>query len=117
MATSFVVVRRRRAVAANAGFRVGIKYGHKAAGLGKWQRTEQHRVDHGKNRQIGAETNGECQKSRSCESGRLSQQSGSVTQLPLKFIKQVNSERLAAIPFDIGKAPKLYPREAGRFPR
>ncbi len=50
MTTSFVIVGQRRAVAVDAGFRIRIEYRHKPVWRGKWQRTEQDRVDHGKNR-------------------------------------------------------------------
>ena len=87
----------RGTVAIDAGFRIGIEYGHEPVGVGKWQRAEQDGVDHGEDRQIGAETDGECEKSGGRESGRLSQQSGGVTQLPAKLIEQVKAERLAAV--------------------
>src|SRR6202023_1259858 len=55
------------------------------------------------------------QKRGGCESGCLSEQSDSVTQLPTKLIEQLNAKCLAAVPFDIGKAAELSVCEAGRF--
>src|SRR5258708_33400848 len=115
MTSAFVVVGQRGAVALDAGFRVRIEYRHEAVGLGKWQRMEQDRVDHGKNRQIRSEANGEGQKGSGSESGCLSQQSRGVTQLPAQLIKQVNSKCLAAMHFDVVQAAELHPYQAGRF--
>ena len=117
MAAAFVVVGQRGTVAFDASFRISIEHGHEPAGIGKWQRTKQDRVDHGEDRQIGAKTDGERQKSSNRESGRLSQQSGGIAQFPHKLIKQVKATSLAAVPFDIGKVAELYAGTAGRFLR
>src|SRR5579859_2076849 len=117
MTAALVIVGQGGAIAIDASFRIGIEDGHEAAGFGKWQRTEQDRVDHGKNRQISTKTNGERQKRSSCKSGRFPEQSAGVTQLPAKLIKQVNAKCFAAIPFNIDEAAELCPCEAGRFSR
>jgi hypothetical protein len=72
-APAFVIVGQRGPVASDASFRIGIEYHHEPGGLGKGQGAEQHRIDHGKNRQVRAEANGERQKSGSCKCRGLSQ--------------------------------------------
>src|SRR6266446_5901330 len=115
MTTSFVIVGQRGTVAIDPGFRISIEYRHEPVGLGKWQGTEQHRIDHGKNRQIRTEANSEGQKSGSCKCRGLLEQAGGVTQLPAELVKEVHAKGFPAIRFDVDGVAKLHPYLAGRF--
>ena len=64
-APALVIVRHRRPVVRHAGLRIRVEDAHQSVGAGERQRPQQHGVDDGEDRQVGAEAERDRQPGRS----------------------------------------------------